>query len=79
MDRPDSMDGNAKDLIDRLVQGRNRITCESSGLSWLAFPVAACRLPCCVVCVCFCVLVELCLVVLALLSNRQYTRVHEGC
>ena len=29
---PDSMDGNAKDLIDRLVQVRNRNTCQSSEL-----------------------------------------------
>ena len=43
---PDSMDGNAKDLIDRLVQVRHRFDtcCGSSELSWLAFAVAACRL-----------------------------------
>ena len=43
---PDSMDGNAKDLIDRLVQVRHRFDtcCGSSELSWLAFLVAACRL-----------------------------------
>ena len=75
---PDSMDGNAKDLIDRLVQVRHRHLLRTLRAALVGLPCCRMSAVVCVVCVCVCVLVEICLVVLALLSNRQYTRVHEG-